>query len=130
MPLPDLLERATEVLKQCKERVERLKSRRMELEKDTKGDSSNNIQNLRQFVQVREVGDLQLEANLKISVNNKKVAPFNILRVIEEGGTHVTSSNFCTVGHHLFCTIHAEASNARVGFDAELIESRLLELVY
>ncbi|PWA65013.1 hypothetical protein CTI12_AA339490 [Artemisia annua] len=130
MSLPDLLERATEELKQWKERVERLKSRRMELEKDSKGDSSNNIQKLQQFVQVREVVDLQLEANLKILVNNKNVAPFDILRVLEESGTHVTSSNFCIVSHHLFCTIHAEASNARIGFDAEQIESRLLELVY
>ncbi|GKC97873.1 Myc-type, basic helix-loop-helix domain-containing protein [Tanacetum coccineum] len=130
MPLPDLLERATTTLKQWQERVECLKSRKKELEESLNDKSSNNIHKVQQFVQVREVVESKLEANLKIKVNNKNVTPSHILRVIEEGGTQVTSSNFCHIGHHIFCAIHAQASNARVGFDVEFIESRLLELVY
>ncbi|KAJ0725740.1 hypothetical protein HanPI659440_Chr12g0462281 [Helianthus annuus] len=82
------------------------------------------------MVQVRESVDMELEANLIIMVNHKKVMPFEVLVVIEQGGAEIKSATFCTAGHHIYCTIHAQAIEARIGFDAELIESQLLELVY
>ncbi|KAJ0466714.1 hypothetical protein HanIR_Chr14g0675271 [Helianthus annuus] len=63
-------------------------------------------------------------------VSNKKVVPFEVLRVIEQGGAEIMSSSFSTVGPHIYCTIHAQAFQARLGFDAKLIESQLMELIY
>ncbi|XP_021995755.1 transcription factor bHLH168 [Helianthus annuus] len=131
MSLPELLDQATRSLKQLKERVEGLKSRKEELEKVVRlnGESSNNERRLR-IVQVRESVDMELEANLIIMVNHKKVMPFEVLGVIEQGGAEIKSATFCTVGHHIYCTVHAKAFQARIGFDVELIEARLLKLVY
>ncbi|CAI9300148.1 unnamed protein product [Lactuca saligna] len=127
MPLPEFLDRATNALTQRKERVERLKARKEELENELRC-ASNNGQSL-QLVRVTEI-DSKLEVNLIISANNKKAKAFRVLSVIEQGGAEITNSSFCTVGQLIFCTIHAQAFQARVGFDVALIESRLLELVY
>ncbi|KAI3733513.1 hypothetical protein L6452_12956 [Arctium lappa] len=141
MSLPDFLDRATSTLVNWKERVEQLKGRKEELEKEvgSSSRSNNNMQQQQQqqqqqqVVQVMEV-DFKLEANLIITTttnNNKKkkVEPFQVLSVIEQGGAEITSSTFSTVGDRTYCTIHAQAFQARLGFDVELIESRLLELV-
>ncbi|KAI3797391.1 hypothetical protein L1987_32647 [Smallanthus sonchifolius] len=129
--LPEFLDRATTSVKQLKERVERLKVRKEELEKEVNldGESSNNQQRL-QVVRVTESMDMKLEVNLILMVNNKRVVPFEVLRVIEQGGAEIMSSSFCTVGDHIYCTIHAQAFQARLGFDVKLIESRLKELLY
>ncbi|KAI3797396.1 hypothetical protein L1987_32652 [Smallanthus sonchifolius] len=129
--LLEFLDRATTSLKQLKERVERLKVKKEELEKEVNqnGESSNNQQRLK-VVRVTESEDLHLEVNLILTVNNKKVVPFEVLRVIEQGGAEIISSSFSTVGHHIYCTIHAQAFQARLGFDTKQIESQLMELVY
>ncbi|CAH1425140.1 unnamed protein product [Lactuca virosa] len=127
MPLPEFLDRAANALIQRKERVERLNARKEELENELRC-ASNNGQSL-QLVRVTEI-DSKLEVNLIISANNKKAEPFHVLSVIEQGGAEITNSSFCTVGQLIYCTIHAQAFQARVGFDVALIESQLLELVY
>lgn len=107
--LPEFLDRATAMLKQWKERVERLKVKKEELEMvvNLDGESSNREPRL-QMVRVMESADMKLEVNLVFMVNNTKVVPFKVLRVIEQGGTEITSYNFCTVGHRIYCTIHAQ----------------------
>ncbi|XP_022008773.1 uncharacterized protein LOC110908182 [Helianthus annuus] len=129
--LPEFLDQATTSLKRWKERVERLKVKKEELQKEinVKGESSNKEPRL-QVVRVTESVDLKLEVNMILMVNNKRVVPFEVLRVIEEGGADITSSSFCTIGDRIYCTVHAQAFQARLGFDAKLIESRLMELVY
>ncbi|KVI05597.1 transcription factor bHLH168-like [Cynara cardunculus var. scolymus] len=130
MSLPDFLDRATSSLVNWKERVEGLKVRKEELEKEvgSRSNRSNTMQQQQQVVRVMEM-DFKLEANLIINNNNKKVEPYQILSVIEQGGAEITSSSFSTVGHQTYCTIHAKAFQARLGFDVALIESKLLELV-
>ncbi|KAI3796974.1 hypothetical protein L1987_39661 [Smallanthus sonchifolius] len=130
--LPEFLDRATTSVKQLKEKIERLKVRKEELEKEVNldGESSNNQPARFQVVRVTESMDMKLEVNLILMVNNKKVVPFEVLRVIEQGGAEIMSSSFCTVGDHIYCTIHAQAFQARLGFDVKLIESRLKELLY
>ncbi|KAL4574082.1 hypothetical protein LXL04_020905 [Taraxacum kok-saghyz] len=126
MPLPEFLERATNALTHWKERVERLKARKEEREKELMRSHSNNGEGF-QLVQVTEL-ESKLEVNLIIMANNNKAHPFHVLSVIKQGGAEITNSSFCTVGHHIYCTIHAQAFQARVGFDVAFIESRLLEL--
>ncbi|KAI3797393.1 hypothetical protein L1987_32649 [Smallanthus sonchifolius] len=111
--LPEFLDQATASLKQLKERVEILKVRKEELEKEVNhdGESSNNQPRL-QVVRVTESMDMNLEVNLILMVNNKRVVPFEVLRVIEQGGAEITNSSFCTVGHHIYWTIHAQAFQA------------------
>ncbi|GJW14831.1 hypothetical protein Tco_0018964 [Tanacetum coccineum] len=118
-------------LKQRKEQVEWLRSIKKELEESLNGKSSNNnIHKIQQFVQVREVVESKLEANLKIMVNNKNVTPSHILRVIEEGVLKLRALISCHMATHLR-TIHLHrASICCVGFELITIESRLLELVY
>ncbi|KAI3779355.1 hypothetical protein L2E82_09070 [Cichorium intybus] len=127
MPLPEFLDRAANSLMRWKERVERLKARKEQLENELRC-HSNNGESL-QLVRVTEMGS-KLEVNLIIMANNKKAEPFHVLSIIEQGGAEITSSSFCTVDQRIYCTIHAQAFQARVGFDVALIESQLLELVY
>ncbi|KAJ9554314.1 hypothetical protein OSB04_018359 [Centaurea solstitialis] len=112
MSLPDFLDRATSSLVKWKERVEILKGRKEELEKEVGSRSSDQMQQQQQQLQVVRVMevDFKLEANLIITNNNnkKKVEPFQVLSVIEQGGAEITSSTFSTVGHHTYCTIHAQ----------------------
>ncbi|KAK1429788.1 hypothetical protein QVD17_12015 [Tagetes erecta] len=111
--LPEFLDRATTSLKRWKERVERLKTRKEELEKEVNHISElNNMQPRLQVVRVMETVDMKLEVNLIFIVSNKKVVPFKVLKIIEQGGAEITSSSFCTVDHHTYCTIHAQAFQA------------------
>ncbi|KAK1406598.1 hypothetical protein QVD17_42046 [Tagetes erecta] len=128
--LPEFLDRATMSLNHLKERVERLKSKKEELEKEVNHNvkSSSSDEPWLKVVRVMEY-EMTLEVNLIFMVSNKKVVPFEVLRVIEQGGTEIINSSFSTVGQHIYCTIHAQAFQARLGFDAKLIESRLMELV-
>ncbi|KAD7477604.1 hypothetical protein E3N88_00740 [Mikania micrantha] len=130
--LPEFVELATTTLVHLKERVEGLKARKEQLEREVNqfGDQSSNMNPRLLLIQVTESIDMKLEINLIFMVNNKKVVPFEVLRVVEEGGAKVMSSNFSTNGHQIHFIIHAQAFQARLGFDAKLIESRLMELIY
>ncbi|KAL8246115.1 hypothetical protein R6Q59_007331 [Mikania micrantha] len=130
--LPEFVELATTTLIHLKERVEGLKARKEQLEREVNqfGDQSSNTNPRLLLIQVTESMDMKLEINLIFMVSNKKVVPFEVLRVVEEGGAKVMSSNFSTHGHQIHFIIHAQAFQARLGFDAKLIESRLMELIY
>nr|XP_043613676.1 uncharacterized protein LOC122585618 isoform X2 [Erigeron canadensis] len=125
--MPEMLDQAANALKLLKEKVERLKGRKEELEKEVDDDEVGKGRKPL-MVQVREV-DLILEANLIMMVNHKKVMPFEVLKIIEEGGAQIMSSSFTTHGNHIYCIIYAQAFQQRIGFDAELIKSCLMELV-
>ncbi|KAD7477571.1 hypothetical protein R6Q59_007334 [Mikania micrantha] len=130
--LPEFLDSATASLTELKERVERLKARKEELEREVNQiDESSNINNPRlKMIQVTETKDMKLEVNMKFMVENKRVVPFGVLKVIEQGGAEIMSSSFSTVGQQIYSNIHAQAFQARLGFDAKLIESQLMELIY
>ncbi|KAJ0462943.1 putative transcription factor bHLH family [Helianthus annuus] len=107
--LPEFLDRATTSLIHLKERVEKLKVTKEELEKEVAhNDEPSNSEQRLKVVRVTESMDQKLEVNMIFMVSNKKVGPFEVLRVIEQGGAEITSSSFSTVGHHVYCTIHAK----------------------
>lgn len=99
------LDQATTSIKHLSERVEQLKGKKEELEKNV-NDETRNVHKL-QLVRVREI-DLKLEAILIIMANNKRAVPSEVFRVIEECGAQIMSSSFSTVGHYIYCTIHAQ----------------------
>lgn len=112
LPLLALLDQAAISLKQWKERVERLASRKEELENQLRGATSNES-NL-QVVQVSEM-DSNLEVNLIINkVNNKKVELFRVLSIIEQCGAEIMTYCFSCMGHHTHYTIHAQVKNLHI----------------
>lgn len=108
--MPEFLDRAATSLKHWKERVERLKIRKEELEKEVNHNVElRNDEPRLKVVRIMEAEDMTLEVILILMGSNKqKVVPFEVLRVIEQGGTEITSSSFWTIGHHIYCTIHAQ----------------------
>lgn len=105
MPLLALLDQAAISLTQWKERVEQLVARKEELENELRG-AANNEPNL-QVVQVSEM-DSNLEVNLIITPNNKKIELFRVLSIIEQCGAEIISCSFSCMGHHTHYTICAQ----------------------
>ncbi|XP_076953316.1 transcription factor bHLH167-like [Bidens hawaiensis] len=128
--LPAFLDQATTSLQHLKEKVDRLKVRKEELEKEVNRNAESSNQHLLKLVHVTEPEDLKLEVNLIFTMNNKRVVPVELYRVIEQGGAEITSLYSCTIDHNIYCTIHAQAFQPRIGFDAKQIEAQLKQLVY
>ncbi|KAD1280636.1 hypothetical protein R6Q59_007332 [Mikania micrantha] len=128
--LPEFLDLATTSLTYLKERVERLKAMKEELEVEVdQNDEALNIKPRLKVIQMTESNDAKLEVNLIFMVDSKKSVIFKVLSAIEQGGAEIMSSSFSNVGNHIYCNIHAKAFQVRLGFDTKLIESRLMELI-
>ncbi|PWA77192.1 Myc-type, basic helix-loop-helix (bHLH) domain-containing protein [Artemisia annua] len=126
IPLPGLLEKATDSIKQWKETVDRLTARKKELENELRGAMSQEI-NLH-VVQVSEM-DSNLEVNLIIRASNKKIELRRVLSIIEQGGAEIINYSLSCVGQNTHYTIHAQALYSRFGIDSSLIEYNLKQLV-
>ncbi|PWA74878.1 Myc-type, basic helix-loop-helix (bHLH) domain-containing protein [Artemisia annua] len=126
IPLPGLLEKATDSIKQWKETVDRLTARKKELENELRGAMSQEI-NLH-VVQVSEM-DSNLEVNLIIRTSNKKIELRRVLSIIEQGGAEIINYSLSCVGQNTHYTIHAQALYSRFGIDSSLIEYNLKQLV-
>ncbi|KAI3733510.1 hypothetical protein L6452_12953 [Arctium lappa] len=129
LPLLALLDQATISLKQWKERVERLRARKHELQNERRSGESSHEHKL-QVVQVSEM-DSSVEVNLILNKadNVKRVELFRVLSIIQQCGAEILSCSSSSNGHNLHCTIHAQAFHTRLGFDSSLIEYKLKQLI-
>ncbi|KAL8201887.1 hypothetical protein R6Q57_011034 [Mikania cordata] len=96
--LPEFLDLATTSLTYLKERVERLKAMKEELEVEAdQNDETCNIKPRLKVIQMTESNDAKLEVNLIFMVDSKKSVIFKVLSAIEQGGAEIMSSSFSNV---------------------------------
>ncbi|XP_057951743.1 transcription factor bHLH162-like isoform X2 [Malania oleifera] len=132
---PDQLDIAATYIKQLKERIEELKSRKNEaMENSDKGatkEGNNSRQQMMGFklpvIELRDLGstlDVMLVSGLK-----QNFMLYDVIRVLEEEGNQVVSASFSTVGDKVFYSLHAQAIISRVGVETTRVYQRLEELI-
>lgn len=110
----DQLDQVATYIKGLKERIDELKVKKEVVLMILNGNSSNNMReegSLRivPVVEVRELGS-SLEVVL-ISGLKKNFMLNQVISVLQEEGTQVTSASISTVGNRVFHTLHAQAGD-------------------
>ncbi|CAI9092906.1 OLC1v1028264C3 [Oldenlandia corymbosa var. corymbosa] len=113
MPLPALLNRSCQYVKQLKERVEKLKTEREGLKEDLAVAA----------VDLHERGP-ELEVNLVTGLNKGFLLP-KVLRVLQEEGAQVLSANYSSSTDRIFYSITSQALYPRIGIDTSKLRERL-----
>lgn len=107
----DQLGYSTSYIKQLRERVEKLKSRKEQVIMSL-GSSSNTIEKMKigsklPIIDLREFGSSTIEVIL-ITGLQKNFMLSEVLSILQEEGAEVVSASFSAVGDKVFHTIHAQ----------------------
>ncbi|CAI9753930.1 unnamed protein product [Fraxinus pennsylvanica] len=129
----DLFDQAASYIKQLKEGIEELKSRKRLLDLSTADEANNSIRDSVMygvklpFLRFRDFG-CSFEVVL-ISGNTKKFMLHEVIRILEGGGAEVVTANLSNIGVNVFLTLHAKVKFSRVGVDTSGVFQRLQALV-
>lgn len=100
----DNFDQATSYIKKLRERIERLKQRKLMQTSTVRSDTTMRFAS--PIIEVRHQ-DLNLEI-LVISDLNKRFMFHEVINVIEEEGAEVVTANFSIVGDKIYHTIHSQ----------------------
>ncbi|CAL9088807.1 unnamed protein product [Musa textilis] len=121
----DNFDQATSYIKTLRERIERLKQRKLMQTSRVRNDMTMRFPS--PIVEVRHQ-DLNLEI-LLISDLNKRFMFREVVNVIEEEGAEVVNASFSIVGDKIYHTIHSQAVSSRIGLEASRVYKRLKDLI-
>ncbi|KAJ0083574.1 hypothetical protein Patl1_30090 [Pistacia atlantica] len=129
----EILNKATNYIKQLKENKERLKRRKAQLkgEETTCNTSTDNmtvIPELRTIMNIKHFDDSTLEVNL-ISGLDKNFMLYEIISVLEEEAAQVIHASQIRADDKFIFIIRSKAISTRVGFETSRIDEKLRELV-
>ncbi|CAI9757493.1 unnamed protein product [Fraxinus pennsylvanica] len=108
----DLFDQAASFIKQLKERIEELKSRKRELSLRTAGETNNSIKNSIMhgvnlpILRFRDLGS-SFEVVL-ISGHKKNFMLYKVINILEEGGAEVVTASLSNIGINIFLILHAK----------------------
>ncbi|THU45187.1 hypothetical protein C4D60_Mb02t15280 [Musa balbisiana] len=125
MTKQDNLDQATSYIKYLRERIEKLKQRRLVQTSTARNEMGTGY--LLPIIEVKHQ-DLNLEI-LVISGANKSFMFHEVINVLEEEGAQVIHASFSVVGDKIYHTIHSQAVSTRIGLEASRVSERLKELV-
>ncbi|CAA2998401.1 transcription factor bHLH162-like [Olea europaea subsp. europaea] len=129
----DLFDQAASYIKQRKERIEELKSRKRLLSLRTADETNNSIRNSVMhglnlpILRFRDLG-CSFEIVL-ISGHKKKVMLHEVISILEGGGAEVVTANLANNGINIFLTLHAQVKVSRFGVDTSGVFQRLQALI-
>ncbi|CAL9077301.1 unnamed protein product [Musa acuminata var. zebrina] len=121
----DNFDQATSYIKKLRERIERLKQRKLMQTSTVRSETTMRFAS--PIIEVRHQ-DLNLEI-LVISDLNKRFMFHEVINVIEEEGSEVVTANFSIVGDKIYHTIHSQAVSSRIGLEASSVYERLKDLI-
>nr|GLL41277.1 uncharacterized protein LOC109176442 [Ipomoea trifida] len=112
-PASDVLDHATNYIKQLESNINELKARKDSLQ-------------LPVAIAVNESeGGESLEINIVCGSENKKLKMDKVFRILQEEGAEVVSATNSTVGLKIYHTILCKAFSPRIGMDTIRIQERL-----
>ncbi|XP_022859626.1 transcription factor bHLH162-like [Olea europaea var. sylvestris] len=129
----DLFDQAASYIKQLKERIEQLESRKRLSALSTADETNNSIRNSVMngvklpILRFRDFG-CSFEVVL-ISGNNKKFMLGEVIQILEGGGAEVMTASLSNIGFNVFITLHAKVKVSRVGVDTSGVFQRLQALI-
>nr|GMD72165.1 transcription factor bHLH168-like [Ipomoea batatas] len=114
----DLLDRATNYIKQLEKHINELKARMDSLQVPVEI-----------TVKESDAGETLLEINIVCGSENKKLKMHKVIRILEEEGAEVVSASFSTVDLKAYHTILCKAFLPRLGMDTIMVQQRLKNFI-
>ncbi|XP_031111790.1 uncharacterized protein LOC116015757 [Ipomoea triloba] len=111
----DLLDQATNYIKQLEKHINELKARMDSLQVPVE-------------IAVKESETL-LEINIVCGSENKKLKMHKVIQILEEEGAEVVSASFSTVDLKIYHTILCKAFLRRLGMDTIMVQQRLKNFI-
>nr|GMC69393.1 transcription factor bHLH167-like [Ipomoea batatas]GMD70125.1 transcription factor bHLH167-like [Ipomoea batatas] len=111
----NLLDQATNYIKQLEKNISELKARMDSLQVPVE-------------IAVKESETL-LEINIVCGSENKKLKMHKVIRILEEEGAEVVSASFSTVDLKIYHTILCKAFLPRLGMDTIMVQRRLKSFI-
>nr|GMD72164.1 transcription factor bHLH168-like [Ipomoea batatas] len=112
----DLLDQATNYIKQLEKHINELKAR------------MDSLQQVPVEIAVKE-SEILLEINIVCGSENKKLKMHKVIQILEEEGAEVVSASFSTVDLKIYHTILCKAFLPRLGMDTIMVQQRLKNFI-
>ncbi|KAL2492723.1 basic helix-loop-helix (bHLH) DNA-binding superfamily protein [Abeliophyllum distichum] len=128
----DQLDQAANYIKQLGERIGELKRRKRLLALRTADETNNSINNsvIGLKLPILKFTDLGCSFEVVlISGHKKKFMLYQVISILEDGGSEVVTVSLSNIGDNVFLILHAQVKVCRVGMDTSGIFQRLQALI-